>query len=88
MNFDIDTAMARVREAVRPFPQAALFALADEATARRSRSWWPADLHRTYISLRERGLRNPSVDALLLLTTVLGVAASQLITEAEAENEI
>src|SRR5262249_23332294 len=28
--FDIDLAMARIREAVRPFPPAALFALADE----------------------------------------------------------
>jgi endonuclease-3 len=28
--FDIDLAMARIREAVRPFPQAALFALAEE----------------------------------------------------------
>ncbi len=30
MNFDIDTAMERLREAVRPFPKAALFELADE----------------------------------------------------------
>ena len=28
--FDIDLAMARIREAVRPFPPAALFALAEE----------------------------------------------------------
>jgi len=42
-----------------------------------------AGLHRTYVSLLERGLRNPSIDALTALAGVLGVRASLLLAEAE-----
>lgn len=53
--------------------------LSQEALADRS------GLHRTYISLLERGLRNPSIDVLVTLAAVLGVPASQLLAEAEDE---
>ena len=44
-----------------------------------------AGLHRTYISLLERGQRNPSVDALGKIAGVLGVPASRLLAEAEQD---
>lgn len=42
-----------------------------------------ARLHRTYISLLERGLRNPSVDTLRQIAGALGVASAELLTDAE-----
>ena len=42
-----------------------------------------AGLHRTYVSLLERGLRNPSVDTLRQVAAALGVPTSQLVAEAE-----
>jgi transcriptional regulator with XRE-family HTH domain len=44
-----------------------------------------AGLHRTYISLLERGLRNPSVDALSKIGRAIGAPASRLLAEAEEE---
>ena len=44
-----------------------------------------AGLHRTYISLLERGLRNPSVDALGRIGRVLEMPASKLLADAEGE---
>lgn len=42
-------------------------------------------LHRTYISLVERGHRNISVDALSQIAEALGVYASRVIADAEKE---
>ena len=42
-----------------------------------------AGLHRTYIGLIERGVRNPSIDAGHALAEALGTSLSQLIREAE-----
>ncbi len=42
-------------------------------------------LHRTYISLVERGHRNISVDALSQIAEALGVYPSKLMSEAEKE---
>lgn len=42
-----------------------------------------AGLHRTYISLVERGQRNITVDALSQIAEALGVYPSRLIAEAE-----
>jgi transcriptional regulator with XRE-family HTH domain len=44
-------------------------------------------LHRTYISLVERGHRNISVDALSQIAEALGVYPSKLMGEAEREPE-
>ncbi len=40
-------------------------------------------LHRTYVSLVERGLRNITVNALVGIGDTVGVPAAQLIAEAE-----
>ena len=42
-----------------------------------------AGLHRTYISLLERGLRSPTVDVLLRLCAAMGVSASKIIARLE-----
>ncbi|MBU6423470.1 MAG: helix-turn-helix transcriptional regulator [Chloroflexota bacterium] len=42
-------------------------------------------LHRTYISLVERGYRNISVDALAQIAEALGVYPSRLMADAERE---
>lgn len=44
-----------------------------------------AGLHRTYISLVERGRRNISVDALSQIAEALGVYPSRLLADAEKE---
>ncbi len=44
-------------------------------------------LHRTYISLVERGRRNISVDALAQIAEALGVYPSRLMADAEKESE-
>lgn len=44
-------------------------------------------LHRTYISLVERGHRNISVDALSQIAEALGVYPSRLMSDAEKEPE-
>lgn len=46
-----------------------------------------AHLHRTYISLLERGHRNPSVETLGALANVFNIPASALLVEAEGELE-
>ncbi len=46
-----------------------------------------AGLHRTYISLVERGQRNITVDALSQIAEALGVYASRLIADAEKDSE-
>jgi len=42
-----------------------------------------AELHRTYISLLERGQRTPTLDVLFRLADSLGVSASDLVKELE-----
>ena len=42
-----------------------------------------AGVHRTYVGLLERGLRNPTVEVALHLSEALGVSLSRLIREAE-----
>jgi len=42
-----------------------------------------AGLHRTYISLLERGQRTPTLDVLFRLVEALGVSASDLVKELE-----
>ena len=42
-------------------------------------------LHQTYIGLVERGLRNPSLDAVDAIAEALGLRASKLVFDAEAE---
>ena len=44
-----------------------------------------ASLHRTYISLVERGLRNPSLTVIRQLATALHVTATELVCAFEAE---
>jgi len=40
-----------------------------------------ADLHRTYISLLERGLRTPTIDTLFRLCEALSVEPSEFVAE-------
>jgi transcriptional regulator with XRE-family HTH domain len=42
-------------------------------------------LDRTYISLLERGLRQPSLTTILILAKVLDIKASEIISEVEAK---
>lgn len=44
-----------------------------------------AGLHRTYISLLERGKRSPTIDVLLRICKVLGTSASELIGRIETD---
>lgn len=41
------------------------------------------DLDRTYISLLERGLRQPSLETVFLLADSLGLSASKLVSKVE-----
>ncbi|WP_348652851.1 helix-turn-helix transcriptional regulator [Polyangium sp. y55x31] len=43
-----------------------------------------ANLHRTYISLLERGKRNPSLNVVQALATALGTTMTRLVSEVEA----
>jgi transcriptional regulator with XRE-family HTH domain len=43
------------------------------------------DLDRTYISLLERGLRQPTISTLFTIATALGVTPSSIIKELEKE---
>lgn len=45
-----------------------------------------AGLHRTYISLLERGLRNPSLTVISQVAAALKTAASQLVAAADRKN--
>ena len=44
-----------------------------------------AGLHRTYISMLERGIRNPSLTVILRLADALDMPASSLIRDLEAK---
>jgi transcriptional regulator with XRE-family HTH domain len=44
-----------------------------------------AGLHRTYISLLERGLRNPSLSVITQLADALKTSPSRLVAEFDAE---
>ncbi len=44
-----------------------------------------AGLHRTYISLLERGLRSPTVDVLLRLCRAMGASAAEIIGKVEGK---
>jgi len=46
-----------------------------------------AELDRTYISLLERGLRQPTIETVFKLSEALGLKASSLIQKIEAHNE-
>ncbi|MDI1442566.1 helix-turn-helix transcriptional regulator [Polyangium sp. 6x1] len=43
-----------------------------------------AELHRTYVSLLERGKRNPSLRVVQALATALGTTMTRLVSEVEA----
>lgn len=43
-----------------------------------------ADLHRTYVSLLERGARNPSLEVISALATALGISMSTLLERVES----
>ena len=42
--------------------------------------------HRTYISLLERGINSPSLDAILRLAPVLNTSASEIVARVEASD--
>ena len=44
-----------------------------------------SNLDRTYISLLERGLRQPSLSSILQLSKSLGVSSSEMIAQVEAK---
>lgn len=44
-----------------------------------------ANLHRTYISQLERGLKSPTLHTLTLLSKALGISPSTLLQEAERQ---
>lgn len=46
---------------------------------------YQAGLHRTYISLIERGLRNASIETIIKLAKALSTTGSQLLKDVEAE---
>jgi len=45
-----------------------------------------ADLHRTYVSQLERGLKSPSLAAIAALAAALGVRPHELVRDAEGVN--
>lgn len=42
-----------------------------------------ADVHRTYVSMLERGIKSPTVDVLFRICDALDVQASEVIAEVE-----
>jgi transcriptional regulator with XRE-family HTH domain len=44
-----------------------------------------AGLHRTYIGLLERGLRNPTIDVVCRLARALGTTMTAMVAELEGE---
>lgn len=44
-----------------------------------------ADIHWKYVSMLERGLRQPALDVLLRLARALGTSASELVAEVEQD---
>lgn len=47
-----------------------------------------AGLHRTYVSLLERGQRNPSLYVILTLAAALGIPAFKLVAEIESKKVV
>ena len=47
---------------------------------------YEAGIHRTYVSLLERGAGNPSLDVIERLARALGVSITSLFQEAERAN--
>jgi transcriptional regulator with XRE-family HTH domain len=47
-----------------------------------------ADLHRTYISQLERGLKSPSLQTLHRIANALGIRLTELIEFVEQENSV
>ena len=46
---------------------------------------YQSGLDRTYISLLERGLRQPSLSSILQLSNPLGVSSSEMVAQVEAK---
>jgi transcriptional regulator with XRE-family HTH domain len=44
-----------------------------------------AELHRTFVSMLERGERNPSLEVIRKLASALGTTAGSLVTETDEE---
>ncbi len=44
-----------------------------------------AGVHRTYVSLLERGLKSPTLNTLFRLCDAMGMSASKLITKVEKD---
>ena len=44
-----------------------------------------SEVHRTYVSLIERGIRHPTLDVIFRLAEGLGVRPSRLVSDAEKE---
>ena len=47
--------------------------------------WFRSNLDRTYISGLERGVRNPSISALVSLAAGMGISVFELLDNLEAE---
>jgi transcriptional regulator with XRE-family HTH domain len=47
-----------------------------------------ADLHRTYVSQLERGLKSPSLKTLRKIAIVLGIGLTELMTLVEQESNV
>ena len=47
--------------------------------------WFRSNLDRTYISGLERGVRNPSITALISLAAGMGISVFELLDNLEAE---
>ncbi|OQX23033.1 MAG: hypothetical protein BWK80_28115 [Desulfobacteraceae bacterium IS3] len=47
-----------------------------------------ADLHRTYISQLERGIKSPSLNTMQKLSKVLGVSLTELMNLVEEKNNV
>jgi transcriptional regulator with XRE-family HTH domain len=73
----VDAFARRLGRTIRRYRLAA--GLSQEALAERS------DLHRTYVSLVERGRSNVTVEALVRIGHAVGVPASHLLAEAETD---
>ena len=43
------------------------------------------DLDRTYISMLERGLRQPTLTTMLQISTALGISPTELMTQVESK---
>jgi transcriptional regulator with XRE-family HTH domain len=46
-----------------------------------------ADIHRTYVSQLERGLKSPTLNTLFKISVALGVPASRIVTLVEDERD-